>query len=90
MYLKLRDDAKPVCSQTYPLLRVHESMFRKEVERLVILGVLEEANNSEWRAPSFAQTKTKPNRVIFLSEFRNLNRQSKRKTYQTSEIRDML
>ena len=51
VYLELRDYAKPVCSQPYPVPRVHEAMFRKEVERLVNLGVLEEANNSEWRAP---------------------------------------
>ena len=27
--LELRDDAKPVCSQPYPVPRVHKAMFRK-------------------------------------------------------------
>ena len=38
--LDLKDDATPVCSRPYPVLRVHEAMFRKEVKRLVKLCVL--------------------------------------------------
>ena len=45
--LELRDDAKPVCLRPYPVLRLHEVILRKEVERLVNLGVLEEANDSK-------------------------------------------
>ena len=45
--LELKDDTKPVCSQPYPVPRVHEAVFRKEVKRLVNLGVLREANDSE-------------------------------------------
>ena len=85
--LELKDDATPVCSQSYPVPRVHEAMFRKEVERLVKLGVLEEANDSEWGAHYFAQKKPKMNRVIFLSDFRNLNRQLKRNPYPMPKIR---
>ena len=44
--LDLKDDATPTCSRPYPVPRVHEAMFRKEVKRLVKLGVLEEANDS--------------------------------------------
>ena len=65
-------------------------MFRKEVERLVRLGVLKEANDSEWGAPSFAQLKAKTNRVRFLIDFRNLNRRLKRKPYPMTKIREIL
>ena len=37
-YVEIKDDAKPVCSQPYPVPRLHEAMFRKEVEILVSLG----------------------------------------------------
>ena len=50
--LDLNDDATPVCSRPYPVTRVHGAMFRKEVERLVKLGVLKEANDLEWRSSS--------------------------------------
>ena len=38
---------------------------KKEVERSVILGVLEIANDLEWEAPSFSQPKHKTNQVRF-------------------------
>ena len=49
----------PVCSWPYLILKVHEEIFKKEVEQLVLLGVLELVINSEWGAPSFAQPKPK-------------------------------
>ena len=75
--LELKDDAKPVCSRTYPVPRVHEAMFRKAVYILVSLGVLEEENDSERGAPFFAQPKAKINRVRFLSDLCNFNSQLK-------------
>ena len=65
-------------------------MFKKEAKRLVISEVLEEANESEWGAPSFAQKKAKMIRVRFLSDFRNLNRPLKRKPYTIPKISEML
>ena len=62
-------------------------MFKKEVEILVSLGVLDEDNGSECGAPSFEQPKAKTNCVRDLSDFRNLNRQLKRKPYQIPKIR---
>ena len=52
-------------------------MFKKEVERLVLLGVLDVANDSEWLAPSFAQPKPKSNQVHFLTDFGDINKQLK-------------
>ena len=88
--LELRDDAKPVCWRLYPVLRVHEAMFRKEVERIVNLGVLEEANDSEYGRPSFAQPKAKTNRIRFISDFWNLNRQLNHKPSPMPKIHEML
>ena len=88
--LDLKDDATPMCSRPYPVPRVHKAMFRKEVERLVKLGVFEEANNSELGAPYFDQPKPKTNCVGSPSDFQNLNRQLKRKPYPMPKIREML
>ena len=65
-------------------------MPKSEVERLVILGVLEVANYSEWGSPYFAQPKPKSNQVFFLSNFRNLNEQLKQKPYPMPNINEML
>ena len=71
---------------TNPVLRINKAMFRKEVNRLVLLGLIVEANESEWGAPSFAQPNTKTDCIRFLSEFHNLNRQLKRKPYPMKKI----
>ena len=88
--LELKDDTKPVCSRTYPVPRVHKEMFRKEVDIVVLLGVIKEANASEWGAPYFAQPKPKTDRIRFLSDFWNLNRQLKHNPYLMTKIREML
>ena len=44
---ELKDNANPVCSRTYPVPRVHETMLKMEVVRLVKLGLLEEVNEFE-------------------------------------------
>ena len=72
---ELKEDTNPICSWTYPVTKVHEEIFKKEVERLVLLGVLLVSNDSEWGDPSFAQPKPKSNQVSFLSDFRNINKQ---------------
>ena len=71
---ELKEEAKPILSRPYPVQKVHEEMFKKEVERLVLVGFLELANDSEWGAQSFAQPKPKSNQVCFLSNFRNINK----------------
>ena len=73
--LELKDDTKPMCVWPYTVPMLHKAMFRKEVKILISLVVLEEANDSKWVAPSFVQPKAKMNRVIFLSDFRNLGGQ---------------
>ena len=50
-------------------------MSKKEVENLVLLGVLGVENDSEWGAPYFAQPKPTKKCVRFLSDFKNLNEQ---------------
>ena len=85
-----KDDATPMCLPPYLVPRVHEAMFIKEVESLVTLCVLEEANESEWGAYYFYQPKPKTNCVGFPSDFQNLNRQFKRKPYLIPKIREIL
>ena len=50
---KLKEDAKTIFLQPYPVPKVHEEMFKQEV--------LKVENDSEWGAPSFDQPKPKSN-----------------------------
>ena len=74
---KLKEGVEPIFSLPYPVPKLHKEMFKKDVERLVQILVLELANGSSWGAPPFAQPKPKSNRVRFLSEFININKQLK-------------
>ena len=62
----------------------------KDMERLVLLGLIKHSNDSEWVAPSFAQPKTKTNWVCLLSDFINLNRRIKCKPYTMPKINEIL
>ena len=90
VYFDLKEDTNPICSRTYPIPKVNEEMFKKEVERLVLLGFLDVDNGSEWRALSFAQHKLKSNQVSFLSDFRNINKKLNKKPYPIPKLNEML
>jgi hypothetical protein len=56
--LNLIDPAsKPVHARPYTVPRSVEQQLRKEIARLVDIGVLEEDYTSEWASPTFAITK---------------------------------
>ena len=88
--LELKDDAKPVWLWYYPVPRVKKAIFRKEVDRLVLLGVVEDANDPEWGTPSFAQPNTKIDCIRFFSASKNLNSQLKRKPYAMPKMREII
>ena len=43
---KLNKNPKPICSKPYPVPKLHELKFKKKIECLVILGVIEKVNYS--------------------------------------------
>ena len=65
-------------------------MFKNEVERLVLLGVLKVENDSEWGSPSFAEPKPKSNIVSLISDFSNTNIQLKQTPYPIPKINEIL
>ena len=70
--IELQDGVKPYHTKSFPILKVHEGTHRKEVERLLQIGVLKRVNNSQWAAPTFIIPK-KNGTVRFISDFRELN-----------------
>ena len=87
---ELKEDAKPICLRPYPVPKVYEEIFKKEVEHLFPLEVPEVANDSEWGAPSFAQPKIKSNWVRYINDFRNLNKQLNKKPHPMPKINEIL
>ena len=62
------------------LSKIHLLILKKEVNRLIKIGVLKKINNSQWAAPTFIIPK-KNNTVRFISDFRELNKRIKRKPF---------
>ena len=86
--LELREGEKPHSSRYYPMPRVHKQTFKKELLRLVEIGVLEEVRQSKWGSPTFIIPK-KQGTVRFISDFRKLNAKIKRKPYPIPRISDV-
>ena len=87
--IELKDGIKPYHAKPFPIPRIHEETLRKEVERLVKIGVLKRINNSEWAAPTFIIPK-KNGTVRFISDFRELNKRIHRKPFPIPKIQDLL
>lgn len=87
--IPLKENAKPYHARAFPIPKIYEDTFKKDLDRLVSIGVLTKVNRSEWAAPSFVIPK-KDNRVRFISDFRKLNSQIKRTPYPLPHIKDML
>ena len=71
--IELQEGAKPYHAKAFPIPRIHEKTLKKEVNRLVDIGVLKRINNSQWAAPTFIIAK-KNGTVHFISDFRELNK----------------
>ena len=88
--LEIKPGAKPYHGKAFPVPHIHKEKFKKEIDTLVELGVLEKDSSSQWAAPSFTQPKKNPNEVRFLSDFRQLNKCMVRKPYPLPKISEIL
>jgi hypothetical protein len=84
--IELQPNAKPFHTCAYPVPQIHEAAMKWEIERLVMIGVLEECNDSEWGAPTFIIPK-KDGGIHFNSNFRKLNQYLKRKKFLSLSYR---
>jgi hypothetical protein len=66
--IELREDAKPVSSRYYPVPKINKETFRKELFRLVDIGVLTPVQDSEWGTPVFIIPK-KDGTVRFITDY---------------------
>ena len=87
--IELKENIAPYHAKPFPIPKIHEPTLKKEVERLVKIGVLKKINNSEWAAPTFIIPK-KNGTVRFISDFRELNKRIRRKPFPIPKIQDLL
>jgi hypothetical protein len=84
-------NCKPIHLREYTVPRSVEQKFqhRKEIVRLVDIGVLEEDYSSEWSSPSFVTPKKNGcSTIIVVTDFRKLNLLLKRRVSLISYSKD--
>ena len=54
-HIDIDPEAEPVHARAYPVPRIHLETFRKELNHLVQLGVLQPQGVSEWASPLFKE-----------------------------------
>ena len=90
---EIKSDSQPYhCQRAMRIPHVHIETVKKEVQRLVDIGVLEPISGTQsgpWCAPSFIIAK-KDHRVRFITDYRKLNRCIVRKPWPMPHIMDLI
>ena len=87
--IKLKPDAEQYHGKPFTVPRIHELMFKQELDRLEYLKVIKKVNCYLWVAPTFLIPK-KDSTVRFISDFRELNKRILRQPYTIPKIQDLL
>ena len=82
--IELKEDAKPYYHvKLFSISVIHETTLKKEVDRLIKIGLLKKINNSQWTAPTYIIPKI--NGIIrFISDFREQNQRKKEDFFSNS------
>ncbi len=87
--IRLKEGAKPFHGRPYPIPKVHKATLMKEIDRLVLIGVMKWQPYLQWASPSFIIPK-KDLTVRTISDFRQLNKRIVRKPYPIPKISTIL
>ncbi len=83
--IQLKEGAKPFRGRPYPIPKVHKATLMKEIDQLVLIGVMKWQPYSQWASPSFIIPK-KDLTVRTISDFRELNKRIVRKPYSIPKM----
>ena len=72
--IDIKQGAEPYHSQPYQVKKHSKAKFKREVDRLVEMEVLEKCSDSAWAAPAFTIPKKNPDEVRFLTNFGQFNK----------------
>jgi hypothetical protein len=82
---ELKEGTKPYHGRPYPIPKIHKAALMKEIDHLILIGVLKWQPLSKWASPSFIIPK-KDHTVRTISDFRELNKRIVIKPYPIPKI----
>jgi hypothetical protein len=71
--IELKEGAKPYHGRPYPIPKIHKATLMKEIDCLIVIGVLKWQSSSKWASSTFIIPK-KDHTVFTISDFRELNK----------------
>ena len=86
--IDIKGNSKPHHTETYPVTRAHNTIFKNEVNRLFQKGVLKKVSMWEWKRPTFIKPKKRKVHIFIL--FGRLTQIICRKPVQTQKNRYMM
>ena len=86
--IKLKPDAEPYHGKPFPVPRIHELTFNKELDWLEAIKAINKVKRSKWGAPTFLIPK-KDSTERFIYDFRDLNKHILRQPYPIPKIQDL-
>ena len=87
--MEIKPGQKPYHGKAYSIPHAYEQTLKKEVERLIKIGVLEKCSDSEWASPTFIIPK-KNGTVRFITDLRQVNKRIVRKPFPIPKISDVM
>ena len=85
----MKEGSQPKAIRPYPVPQAYRDLVKKEVVRLIKIGLLTRVKEAEWSSPSFPIPK-KNKTIRFVTDFRYLNTCIIRKPYPLPVIHDVL
>ena len=67
--IEVQENSQHYHIQHFPIPKIHEPTLKREVDRLIKIGVLKKITNSQWAAPTFIITDINGT-VRFIYDFR--------------------
>jgi hypothetical protein len=87
--IEMKDGAKPYHGRPYPIPQIHKATLMKEIDRLMVIGVLKRQSSSQWASPTIIIPK-KDMTVRTITDFRELNKRIVRRPYPIPKISSTL
>jgi hypothetical protein len=89
-HIELKEDAQPYhCKAPYPVANINLPILKEELDAQCKDDILERVHESEWGMPMMCIPKKDGKTIRTIDDFRELNKQMKRKTYPLPKIQDI-